>query len=108
LTDEGWLLIYHGVTDTALGYVYSTGAALLQTNDPTKEIGRLKEPLFSPMEAYERNGVTSNVVFPVGAIIVNERLYIYYGAADKRIAVVSVDLKELINSLLKPSFLPKI
>jgi predicted GH43/DUF377 family glycosyl hydrolase len=102
LTNEGWLLIYHGVTDTALGYVYSTGAALLQANDPTQEIGRLKEPLFSPMETYELNGVTSNVVFPVGAIVLNERLYIYYGAADKRIGVVSVWLKELINSILNP------
>jgi predicted GH43/DUF377 family glycosyl hydrolase len=101
LTREGWLLIYHGVTDTANGYVYSTGAALLKENDPTKEIGRLNSPLFSPTEEYELIGVTSNVVFPVGAISWHERLYIYYGAADKRIGVVSVVLEDLIQTILE-------
>jgi predicted GH43/DUF377 family glycosyl hydrolase len=103
MTSEGWLLIYHGVADSAFGYVYSTGAALLQANDPTIELGRLKVPLFTPSEDYELFGVTTNVVFPVGSTIQNERLYIYYGAADKRIAVVSVVLQELINTILNDS-----
>ena len=41
-----------------------------------------------------------NVVFPTGTSLFNDTLYIYYGAADKRIACVSVSLKELLKELL--------
>jgi predicted GH43/DUF377 family glycosyl hydrolase len=98
-TSEGWLLIYHGVADTPNGYVYAAGAALLSLDDPTKEIGRLKEPLFYPEMEWEQVGVTHNVVFPTGAIAMDNTLYIYYGAADKRIGLVSVNLNDLLNEL---------
>lgn len=100
-TDHGWLLIYHGVEDSTNGYIYHTGAALMNIDDPTIEIGRLKEPLFSPDQDWEKDGVVSNVVFPTGTILKNDTLYIYYGAADKRIGVASVNLTELINEIIK-------
>jgi beta-1,2-mannobiose phosphorylase / 1,2-beta-oligomannan phosphorylase len=102
-TNEGWLLIYHGVEDTLDGYVYSAGAALVELEDPTKEIGRLKRPLFSPDLEWEKNGVTKNVVFPTAAIVLNGILQIYYGAADKRIGTLSVNLQELINEIKNPA-----
>jgi predicted GH43/DUF377 family glycosyl hydrolase len=100
-TPEGWLLIYHGVEDSNEGYIYHTGVSLMDLDDPTKEIGRLQQPLFSPELEWEKTGVVNNVVFPTGAIIENELLYIYYGAADKRIGVVSVNLDELIQEIKK-------
>jgi predicted GH43/DUF377 family glycosyl hydrolase len=103
-TPYGWLLIYHGVNDTAFGYVYSTGAALLETNDPTKEIGRLPYPLFEPDQDWEMKGVTANVVFPTGHQILGDRLYIYYGAADKRVAVASVSIQDLTHEILQYAF----
>lgn len=99
-TDLGWLLIYHGVSDTCDGYVYTAAAALLDIGDPTKVIARLKHPLFSPELDYEKNGVVSNVVFPTGTALFEDKLYIYYGAADKRIACASVSLKALLQELL--------
>lgn len=99
-TEFGWLLIYHGVSDTCDGYIYSAAAALLDINDPTKVIARLKNPLFAPDLDYEKNGVVSNVVFPTATSLFEDKLYIYYGAADKRIACVSVSLKELLKELL--------
>jgi predicted GH43/DUF377 family glycosyl hydrolase len=98
-TADGWLLIYHGVRDTISGYVYSACAALLDLNNPSIEIGRLKEPLFSPEKAYEKMGYVNNVCFPTGAIVQNDTLYIYYGAADSRIAVASLSLSELLTEL---------
>jgi predicted GH43/DUF377 family glycosyl hydrolase len=98
-TKDGWLMIYHGVEDTKEGYVYHAGAALLDLNDPTKEIGRLKYPLFSPESDWEKHGVVNNVVFPTGTILKDGILYIYYGAADKRIGVASVNLNQLINEI---------
>lgn len=99
-TKAGWLLIYHGVYDTAEGYVYSACAALLDLKDPTKEIARLPYALFEPDTSWELRGYVNNVVFPTGTAQFDGRLYIYYGAADKRIAVASVDLEELIAELL--------
>ena len=100
-TDKGWLLIYHAVDDMDKGKTYRAGIALLDKKDPTKEIARLKEPFLSPEKKWEKEGIVPNVVFPTGAVIFGKRLYIYYGAADKNIAVVSVSLKGLLNELLK-------
>lgn len=98
-TKNGWLVIYHGVRDTISGYVYSACAALLDLENPSIEIGRLKEPLFSPDKAYEKMGYVNNVCFPTGAIVQNDTLYVYYGAADSRIAVASLSLSELVTEL---------
>jgi predicted GH43/DUF377 family glycosyl hydrolase len=100
-TKAGWLLIYHGVHDTAEGYVYIACAALLDLKNPKKVIARLPYPLFKPEETWEVSGYINNVVFPTGTSFFEDRLYIYYGAADKRIAVASVNLDELITELLR-------
>ena len=98
-TDSGWLLIYHGVEKHPGDFTYHAGAALLDNDDPLKVIGRLKTPLFSPEETWEKIGNVDNVVFPTGAVVRNGRVYIYYGAADKLIAARSVDLAELLTKL---------
>lgn len=99
-TEAGWLLIYHGVYDTSNGYVYTAAAALLDIDNPIKVIARLPYPLFEPKLDYELNGVVNNVVFPTGTALFDDKLYIYYGAADKCIACASVSLKELLKELL--------
>jgi predicted GH43/DUF377 family glycosyl hydrolase len=98
-TDAGWLLIYHGVHDTVSGYVYTACAALLDLNTPQKEIARLPYPLFFPEKEWELKGEVNNVCFPTGAILEGDTLYIYYGAADERIAVASLKLSELLAEL---------
>ena len=100
-TEEGWLIIYHAVEDTPLGIRYHACAALLDHDNPLKVLGRLSEPLFSPKEPWEKSGVTSNVVFPSGATVKDNRLSIYYGAADTLIAAKSVDLTELLTEIKK-------
>ena len=99
-TKEGWLLIYHGVFDSLEGYVYNTCAALLQLDNPMVEIARLPYPLLEPEKKWETKGEVNNVTFPTGAIVENDILYIYYGAADRRIAVASMHLQELISELI--------
>lgn len=98
-TEAGWLMIYHGVHDTIRGYVYSACAALLDLQNPEMEIARLPYPLFFPEKSWELKGEVNNVCFPTGAILEGDLLYIYYGAADERIAVASVSLKELLAEL---------
>lgn len=98
-TEEGWLIIYHGVENTNRGNVYHAAAALMDINDPTKEISRLDEPLFSPDLIWEKEGLVNNVVFPTGAIVENGELYMYYGASDSHIAVASIKLSVLMQKL---------
>jgi len=102
-TEHGWLLIYHGVHDTASGYKYVACAALLQLEDPCKEITRLPYALFSPEHDYETRGEVNNVCFPTGTSLFGDDLYIYYGAADEQIACAMVSLSELTEALVAQS-----
>lgn len=99
-TEHGWLLIYHGVHDTVKGYVYSACAALLDLENPQKEIARLPYALFKPEMEWELKGEVNNVCFPTGILLQDGTLYIYYGAADERIACASVNLQALLHELL--------
>jgi predicted GH43/DUF377 family glycosyl hydrolase len=98
-TKDGWLIIYHGVQDKIDGYVYSACAALLDLKNPQIELARLPYPLFFPEKSWELKGEVNNVCFPTGAIVEDETLYIYYGAADERIAVASLNINELLAEL---------
>jgi predicted GH43/DUF377 family glycosyl hydrolase len=93
------LLIYHGVENTQKGNVYSACAALLEKNNPGKEIARLPYPLFIPDQKWEQKGEVNNVVFPTGAVVFGDTLFIYYGAADEQIACASVCLSALVEEL---------
>lgn len=99
-TEHGWLLIYHGVHESAKGLVYSACAALLDLENPTKELARLPDALFKPDHEWELKGEVNNVVFPTGTALFGETLFVYYGAADTHIACASINLSELVNELL--------
>ncbi len=102
-TEQGWLLIYHGVKKTEKGLVYSACAALLDLHNPIKEIARLPYPLFTPEYEWELIGEVNNVVFPTGAALFGNTLFIYYGAADSLIACARVNLPDLVSELLTHS-----
>jgi beta-1,2-mannobiose phosphorylase / 1,2-beta-oligomannan phosphorylase len=98
-TRTGWLVIYHGVSREK---VYRAGAALLDLHDPSKIIGRTKTPILEPKEPYEKFGDVNNVVFPTGACVVdNDKLFVYYGAADKVCCLATTDLNYLLDDILK-------
>ena len=71
----------------------------MDLENPIKEIARLPYALFTPEFDYETRGEVNNVCFPTGAALFDDRLYIYYGAADERIACASVSLAELLAEL---------
>jgi len=98
-TPDGWLFIYHAVEETVHGRVYHAALALLDLEDPTKVIGRLDYPLFSPEETWELMGDVNNVVFPSGTVTEGEDLHIFYGAADRCIGVKTVHIPELLTAL---------
>lgn len=83
-TDEGWLMIYHGVITTCNGFVYRFGAALLDLDEPWKVITRGAWYLMGPETLYETAGDVPGVAFPCAALTdaPSGRIAIYYGCAD--------------------------
>jgi len=96
-TEYGWLEIYHGVKQTAGGPIYRLGAALLDLEKPSRVLCRTAIPILTPREYYERVGDVNNVVFSCGAVMEDEEIRIYYGAADTAICVGMARLDELLR-----------
>ena len=98
-TKEGWLIISHGVGPMRR---YCLGASLFDLEDPSKEIGRLDEPLLVPREE-EREGYVPNVVYSCGAMIHNDSLIIPYAVSDYSSTYGVVNLEELFHALKYPN-----
>ncbi|MDQ8193433.1 glycoside hydrolase family 130 protein [Coraliomargarita sp. SDUM461004] len=94
-TSEGWLLLTHGV-----GFMrkYAIGAVLLDLDDPSRVIGRLKRPLLAP-DAREREGYVPNVVYSCGALVHAGRLILPYALSDQCTSFATFDLEELLTEL---------
>ncbi len=101
-TEEGWLIIYHGVRRTASGSLYRAGLALLDLEEPWRVIRRSKDWVFGPRAYYEMVGDVPGVVFPNGAVVDTEarELRVYYGAADTVVALATADFDEVMEYLL--------
>jgi predicted GH43/DUF377 family glycosyl hydrolase len=97
-TKYGWLLIYQAVGNCG-EYRYKIGAMLLDLKDPTKVLARSKSPILEPDVWYENEGWKAGVVYPCGAAIIKERLFVYYGGADMVVCVASVKLNGFIEQL---------
>jgi beta-1,2-mannobiose phosphorylase / 1,2-beta-oligomannan phosphorylase len=100
-TPRGWLVIYHGVRQTASGCLYRLGLALFDLNSPERCLKRGDEWVFGPEEPYERRGDVDNVVFPCGTTVApdGDTLHIYYGAADSSIALATGSIRAILNRL---------
>jgi predicted GH43/DUF377 family glycosyl hydrolase len=94
-TEAGWLVITHGVGPMRK---YCIGAALLDLEDPTKVIGRLREPLLSP-EGNEREGYVPNVVYSCGSMLHGRDLILPFAMSDKITAIATVSLNDLLAAL---------
>lgn len=98
-TTDGWLEIIHGVSTGPEGQRYSLGAVLLDLNEPGKVIGKCNKFILTPDADYEYRGQCPGVVFSCGAIADTEedRLRVYYGAADTSICLATGSLSKIIE-----------
>ena len=101
-TAEGWLIIYHGVRQTASGSLYRVGLALLDLENPRIIRNRSDQWVFGPYESYERIGDVPGVTFPTGTVYDSEtdQLIMYYGAADSTVCLATARLQNLVDHLL--------
>lgn len=94
-TDQGWLVIYHGKGDNQL---YSLFCLLLDLDDPTRIIRQAEKPLMLPSEDFELKGFFGNVVFTNGLVEKDNKIFIYYGAADESVGLAVTDTEYLLSS----------
>jgi predicted GH43/DUF377 family glycosyl hydrolase len=94
-TDAGWLVLSHGVGPMRK---YCIGAFLLDRDDPSRVIGRLREPLLKPNQN-EREGYVPNVVYTCGALLHQGELIIPYGLADHATGFATVQLDEVLAAM---------
>lgn len=97
-TEEGWLMIYHGVRQHASGSIYRLGLALFDLERPDVCLRRGREWVMGPREPYELLGDVPYVVFPCGTTVGDDgdTLNVYYGAADTCIGLATASIKELL------------
>lgn len=97
-TKDGWLLIYQSV-----GYQdpsrYKIGAMMLDRDNPAKVLYRTHTPIIEPVEHYENNGFKAGVVYPCGAVIKDNKLFIYYGGADSYLNAATADLDTFLDEM---------
>jgi len=99
-TSEGWLLIYQSVGNQDPGK-YKIGAMLLDLNDPTKVLYRSNSPILEPEEWYENEGFKAGVVYPCGAVVKDNILFVYYGGADSHVCVATAYLDNFLEHLMR-------
>lgn len=97
-TKDGWLAIYQsvGFQDPSK---YKMGAMLLDLNDPTKVLYRSSKPILEPDEIYENEGFKQSVVYPCGAVVMDNTLIVYYGGSDSYVAAAVANLDEFLDQL---------
>jgi predicted GH43/DUF377 family glycosyl hydrolase len=100
-TPQGWLVIYHGVRNTAAGSIYRLGLALFDLYAPEHCLKRGDEWIFGPQETYEQRGDVDNVVFPCGYTLApdGDTVRVYYGAADTSIGLAIGSLRAMLEWL---------
>ena len=105
-TKHGWLLIYQAV-GTSDESRYKIGAMLLDLKDPTKVLARTRSPILEPLATYENEGCKYGVVYPCGAVIIKDRLFVYYGGADTVVCVATAKLEHFLEHLATDNKEPK-
>lgn len=93
--DVGWLLLTHGVGPLRK---YSIGAALLDKKDPSKVLGRLREPLLRP-DPSEREGYVPNVVYTCGAMRHRDKIIFPYAVSDTFCNFATIEIASLIAAM---------
>lgn len=107
-TDDGWLLIFHGVKSIADSPCYRLGLALLDKDDPRKVLRRASEWVFAPEAEYEIHGLLPSVVFTCGAIPRGDEVWMYYGAADTTVGLAIAKLDDLLQFVHEHDFLHQV
>ena len=101
-TEYGWLVLYHAM-DKRDPNRYKVGAMILDYHNPEIVLHRSPEPILEPIESYENEGSKCGVVYVCGAVVKDEKLFVYYGGADRFTCVATIPFKKFLESLIDSS-----
>ncbi len=102
-TEKGWLVVTCRIENhSAPDRIFKIEAMLLDLKNPKKIIGRTRGALLLPEEKYEKEGILPDIIFPSGALIVKDKLRIYYGGTDTTLSIAEVDLESLLETMHLP------
>lgn len=96
LTKKGWVKIYHAADRNDR---YCLDAFLLDEKDPSIVLAKTKDPILEPKEEYEKKGFFGEVVFTCGCLVKDNKVIIYYGAADDKICRADFELDDLFATM---------
>ena len=99
-TKDGWLVLYSYITDYISNEKkFGVEAVLLDLDHPRHVLGRTQGSLLNPQADYELYGDIPNIIFPSGALVKDNELYVYYGAADTKVGLATCNLNDLLNDI---------
>ena len=101
-TEFGWLVLYHAM-DKRDPNRYKVGAMLLDYHNPEIILHRSPEPILEPVERYENEGSKAGVVYVCGSVVKEEKLFVYYGGADRFACVATAPIKQFLENLVNSS-----
>ncbi len=105
-TDDGWLMLYHGVRQLTFGAMYKLGVVLLDLEKPWLVKGKTSEPIIVPDYDFERVGDVGNVTFSNGWIVEKDgEVKIYYSGADINICIATTSISYLLSMCKKGKLL---
>lgn len=104
-TEQGWLMIYHGVKEMGGNPVYRLGLALLDKENPKKLLARASDWVFGPEAEFEQKGLIPNVVYTCGAIPRGDEIWMYYGAADTVVGLAVAKTQDLLDFVREHDYL---
>ncbi len=107
-TEEGWLVIYHGVKEVARQLVYRLGVALLDGENPCRVVLRSSQWVFGPEAEFEQRGLAPDVVYTCGVIERGDEVWMYYGAADTTVAVARAKERDLLSFVREHDYLGQV
>lgn len=101
-TKNGWLLIYSYIRNyLSPQQLFGIEAVLLDLNNPLKIIAKTNLPILVPEEYYEKVGKVPNIVFPSGAMVKGNLIYLYYGSADTTVSLAYISIPNLLGEILE-------
>jgi predicted GH43/DUF377 family glycosyl hydrolase len=98
-TKYGWLVLYHKMEKHEI-HRYKLWAMILDAKDPTKILYNSASPILEPDLWYENEGYKSGVIYSCGAVVKDDKLFVYYGGADKVSCVATADLDKFLKELM--------
>jgi len=99
-TRLGWLVFYHALQKNDW-WKYKVGVMILDLNNPEKILYKTKEPVLQPDKKYEHNGFKPGIIYVSGAVVKDDKLLVYYGAADSYIGVAYANLEKFLKQIEK-------